>query len=176
MTTLTLTPPALVVLIGLSSSGKSTLATRVFPEGSVVEKDRLQASLSANPGNRVAADAARTLVLESARAVLQSSPVAVIDAANVRRADRLALVALAREVGASPAAVLLDLDEDTCVARHLARGDRHFGLHVLRSQLVDLRRHRAGLEEEGFEQVVCLGSAEQAAAFTVEFPPTESTT
>jgi protein phosphatase len=88
----------------------------------------------------------------------------VIDATNVQPDARRPLVALAREQHVLPVAIVLDIDEKTCIARNAARADRAFGAAVIARQRAALARSVRRLEREGFRRVFVLRGAAEVDA------------
>ena len=63
------------------------------------------------------------------------------------------------------------MPEEICQQRNKTRPDRAFGPHVVRNQLIQLRRGLRGLEREGFRYVHILSSAEEIEQVTIERQP-----
>ncbi len=104
----------LVVLAGLQGSGKSTFyRTRFAATHAHVSKDLF-------PSARDKRRRQRELVLAAAR----EGRSAVVDDTNVRRADREALVALAREAGMRPVCYWFPPDVAASLARNARREGR----------------------------------------------------
>jgi protein phosphatase len=95
----------------------------------------------------------------------------VIDATNVRAADRKAWIDLARRCHALPVAIVLDPGADVCIERNKGRPDRAFGGEVARRMTQEVRRGIGNLQREGFRQVWRLTSAESIEAATVKRSP-----
>ena len=162
---------SLVVLVGATGSGKSTFASRWFAPTEVVSSDRCRALVSDSESDQAATADAFDLVRAIAEKRLNNRRLAVIDATNVRAADRKPWIELARRWHALPVAVVLDPGLDTCVARNKARPDRDFGPGVPQRMIGEIRRSASGLQREGFRQVWRLSSAEAIEAATVERRP-----
>ncbi len=111
------------------------------------------------------------LVRTIAEKRLKNRRLTVIDATNVRAADRKDWVALARRWHALPVAIVLDPGIDLCIERNKARPDRPFGPAVVVRMVSEIRRGLGGLQREGFRQVWRLGTAEGIDAATVERRP-----
>lgn len=131
----------LVVLAGLQGAGKSTFfAARFADTHAHVSRDRF-------PNARDKETRQRGLVEAAARAGRS----VVVDNTNVRRADRTALVALARALGMRPVLYWFPPDVKASVARNAARTGH------ARVPIVALHATRKRLEapdaSEGFEVV-----------------------
>ncbi|WJI59683.1 polynucleotide kinase-phosphatase [Mesorhizobium sp. C432A] len=152
-TDLTIPDFALVVLIGSTGSGKSTFAARHFLPTEIISSDRCRALVSDNETDQDVSADAFDLVREIAGKRLKHRKLAVIDATNVRPADRKAWVELARKWHALPVAVVIDPGVDVCVARNALRADRPFGVGVAQRMTNEIRKGLGGLQREGFRQV-----------------------
>lgn len=157
---LTLAVPdfALVVLIGATGSGKSSFARRQFAETEVVSSDRARALIVDDETDLSIHADAFELVGAIVAKRLKHRRFTVVDATNVRSADRRQWIELARAWHALPVAIVLDVDLDTCVARNRTRPDRAFGPQVPQRMIQDIRKSLSGLQREGFRQVWHLNS------------------
>ncbi|GLZ43430.1 polynucleotide kinase-phosphatase [Actinokineospora sp. NBRC 105648] len=162
---------SLVVLVGASGSGKSTFARRHFRATQVLSSDFFRGLVSDDENDQSASAAAFDALHYVAGKRLQAGLVTVVDATNVQRAPRAALIKLAREHDVLPVAVVLDVPESVCVRRNAARPDRDFGAHVVHRHVADLRRSTSGLRKEGFRHVhVLRGESEVDEARIVVQP------
>jgi protein phosphatase len=159
---------ALVVLIGSTGSGKSTFAAKHFRPTEVISSDRCRGLVGDDETDQSVTGDAFDLVREIAGKRLKNRKLAVIDATNVRAADRKSWIELARRWHALPVAIVIDPGIDICIERNQSRADRPFGGEVVRRMVSEIRRSQRGLEGEGFRQVWKLTSAEDvdAAALT----------
>ena len=158
----------LVVLIGVSGSGKSSFAAEHFRPTEILSSDFCRGLISDDENDQtVTKDAFEVLNFIAAKR-LAAGKLTVVDATNVQREARKPLLALAREHDVLPVAVVLDLPEKLCRERNRERPDRDFGPHVVRNQSRQLRRSLKGLKREGFRHVTALSSPEEVAAATVE--------
>jgi protein phosphatase len=152
---------SLVVLIGVSGSGKSTFARAHFRPTEVISSDFCRGLVADDENDQSATKDAFDVLNYIAGKRLAAGRLTVVDATNVQPDARRPLVALAREHDVLPAAIVFDLPERVCVARNAARPDRDFGAHVIRRQRDQLRRSVGGLQREGFRTVhVLRGEAE----------------
>src|SRR5262249_60197255 len=106
-----------------------------------------------------------------ARKRLAAGKLTVIDATNVQPESREPLIALAAEYRRPVVALVLDLPEALCRERNLERRDRTVAPGIIRTQLQQLHQWFAGLEAEGFAQVVTLSTPEEAEAVAIERQP-----
>ena len=148
--TITLPELSLVVLVGVSGSGKSTFARRHFKPTEVLSSDHCRALVSDDENDLAATNDAFDVLHYIAARRLAAGRLTAIDATNVQVEARKPLVALAREYHVLPVAIVLDLPEKLCQERNRERPDRDFGPHVIRTQSNHLRRSLRGLQREGF--------------------------
>jgi len=168
LSTLELTVPelSLVVLVGVTGSGKSTFARTHFKSTEVISSDFCRGLVADDENDQSATPAAFELLHYIAGKRLAVGRLTVIDATNVQPEARRELVLLAREHDVLPVAIVLDLPEKLCAERNAA--GRDLGAHVLRHQRGQLRRGLHHLAREGFRTVHVLRTPEQvdAAAIT----------
>ena len=168
MTIIKLPDLCLVVLVGVSGSGKSSFARRHFAPTEVVSSDFCRSLVSDDENDQTVTEQAFEVLHSIASARLQVGRLTVVDATNVQRDARAPLVALARQHHVFPMAVVLDVPPEICHERNADRPDRSFGPHVVRNQRSALRRSMKGLEREGFRRVFRLSGVDQIDAATVE--------
>jgi protein phosphatase len=158
---------SLVVLVGVTGSGKSTFARAHFRPTEVISSDFCRGLVADDENDQSATAAAFEVLHFIAGQRLKAGRLTVVDATNVQPEARRELVALAREHDVLPAAIVLDLPEKLCAERNQARPERDFGPHVLRRQRGQLRRGLNHLRREGFRTVHVLTTPEQVDAATI---------
>ncbi|MGD0686397.1 MAG: polynucleotide kinase-phosphatase [Streptosporangiaceae bacterium] len=164
---LTVPELSLVVLIGVSGSGKSTFGRAHFRPTEVISSDFCRGLVADDENDQAATPEAFELLHYIVGMRLKAGRLTVVDATSVQPDARKPLVALAREHDVLPVAIVLDVPEAVCVARNAARPDRDFGAHVIRRQHDQLRRSLKGLQREGFRTVHTLHGAEEIAGASV---------
>ena len=164
---LTIPELSLVLLIGVTGSGKSTFARTHFRPTEVISSDFCRGLVADDENDQSATAAAFEVLHFIAGQRLKAGRLTVIDATNVQPEARRELVMLAREYDVLPAAIVLDLPEKLCAERNAGRPDRDFGPHVLRRQRGQLRRGLRGLGREGFRTVHVLHTPEEVAAAAI---------
>lgn len=157
---------ALVVMVGVSGSGKSSFARKHFKRTEIVSSDECRALVSDDENDQAATNDAFDLLKHLVGIRLRRGLLTVIDATNVQESSRKGLVALAREYHCLPVAIVLDLPEKLCAERNSTRPDRTFGAHVLRQQRHQLHKSMRGLGREGFRHVHVLESVEEIEGVT----------
>jgi protein phosphatase len=162
---------SLVVLVGVTGSGKSTFAARNFAPTEVISSDFCRGLVSDDENDQAATPDAFDLLHYIAAKRLTSGRLTVIDATSVQPEARKALVALAREHDVLPVAIVLDIPERICAERNAARPDRDFGEGVIRRQQSMLRRSLRGLQREGFRTVHVLKDPAEVDAATITRTP-----
>ncbi|MCP4426019.1 MAG: polynucleotide kinase-phosphatase, partial [Chloroflexi bacterium] len=162
---------ALVVLIGPSGSGKSTFAQTHFLPTEVVSSDFCRGLVSDDENDQSATKDAFDLLHTIAGKRLQNGRLTVVDATNVKAADRKPLVELARRHHVLPVAIVLNLPEKVCRARNEQRPDRQFGSRVIRSHIREMKRSLKRLKREGFRRVFVLRSEEDVAQLSISREP-----
>jgi protein phosphatase len=161
----------LVVLVGISGSGKSSFAARHFLPTEVLSSDFCRALVSDDENNQTATSDAFDVLNFIAGKRLAGGRLTVVDATSVQSGARKSLIALARQQHVLAVAIVLDLSEQVCAQRNAARSDRAFGRHVLRQQHEQLRRSLRGLRKEGFHRVHVLSTEQEISAAVLEREP-----
>ncbi len=156
---------SLVLLVGVSGSGKSTFARQHFRPTEVISSDFCRGLVADDENDQAATKPAFELLRHIVGLRLAAGRLTVVDATNVQPEARRPLIALARDHDVLPVAIVLDLPPRLCADRNAARPDRDFGEHVIKRQHDQLRRSLRGLAREGFRTVHHLtGEAEIAEA------------
>lgn len=152
--------PSLVLLVGVSGSGKSTFARTHFRPTEILSSDACRALLSDDEADQSATTDAFALLRWIAAKRLARGKLAVIDATNVQEWARAQFVELAREANVPVVAIVFDLPDAIARERNLSR-DRSVPGEVIEQQAQDLRDHLATLPNEGFREVFVLRTPEE---------------
>jgi protein phosphatase len=161
---------ALVVLVGVSGSGKSTFAAAHFKPTQVLSSDAFRAIVADDPADQRASRAAFELLHLAARRRLERGRLTVVDATSVSRAARTGLLGLARSTRRPAVAIVLDPPLSVCLARNAERVDRIVAEEIIRRQHVELQRWLAvegGLIAEGFASVHRLANPAAAVELAI---------
>jgi predicted kinase len=152
---------SLVVLIGVSGSGKSSFARKHFKRTEILSSDECRALISDDENKQSATDDAFDVLYYIAGKRLKNGLLTVIDATNVQKESRKGLIELSRTYHCLPIAIVLDLPENISEERNKNRPDRNFGGHVIRQQKQQLKKSIRGLKDEGFRHIFILKSEEE---------------
>lgn len=155
---------SLIVLMGVSGSGKSSFAHKHFISTEVLSSDVCRALVSDDENNQAATKDAFDVLYYIAGKRLKAGLLTVIDATNVQPESRKGMIDLAREYHVLPVAIVLDLPEKVCIERNKKRANRTFGEHVVRQQSQQLKRSIRRLKDEGFRHIYVLKSLEEIEA------------
>ena len=158
---------SLIVLVGVSGSGKTTFARQHFGPFEVLSSDFCRGLVADDENDQAATADAFDVLGYIAGKRLAAGRLTVVDATNVQPAARKQLVELARAHDVLPVAIVLDLPEKLCAQRNAGRPDRTFGAQVIARQHDQLRRSLRSLSREGFRKVHILRSPAQADAAVV---------
>ena len=167
MTELGVPELSLVVLVGVSGSGKSTFARAHFRPTEVISSDFCRGLVSDDENDQAATSDAFDVLHYIVGKRLARGRLTVVDATNVQPEARRGLVAVARQHDVLPVAIVLDVPESVCVARNTARPDRDFGPAVVHRQHDQMRRGLRGLEKEGFRTVHLLRGQDEITSATI---------
>jgi protein phosphatase len=151
----------LVVLVGVSGSGKSTFASRHFRATEVVSSDVCRGLVADDPNDQGATTDAFDVLHYIAGKRLRRRKLVVIDATNVQVEARASLLRLAREHDCLAVAIVLDVPPEVANERNAKRPDREFGMRVIMQQRSQLHRGLRGLSREGFSRVHVLRTLEE---------------
>ncbi|MEP7082577.1 MAG: AAA family ATPase [Chloroflexota bacterium] len=165
---LSLPADALVLLIGISGSGKTTFASRHFRPTQILSSDALRAMIADDPTAQDATEDAFDLLHRLLEMRLRRGRLTVVDATNVEEWARRVLVALARRHRRPVVAIVLDLPFEVLHQRNEVRRDGSRPRAALTRQARWLRESLLSLPNEGFDAVHRLGSAQEIDAVRVE--------
>ncbi|WP_316779629.1 DUF6919 domain-containing protein [Streptomyces sasae] len=118
-----ITEPGLYVLIAAAGAGKTTLADRYFPAGTVLELDALRTLAAGTPADQSATAAAVTAFDALLTARLERGLLTVLSATHAEAVHRRKYTALAHRHGMDAIAVLPDTPLAECQRRNAMRPD-----------------------------------------------------
>jgi protein phosphatase len=159
---------ALVLLVGIAASGKSTFAERHFAPTQVLSSDSLRAMITDSPSAQGATDDAFDLLHRILAMRLRRGRLTVIDATNVEDWARTELVATAKRHRRPAVAIVLDVPLPVALERNATRGVPRPPPSALRRQHQWLMESLQTLPGEGFAAVHHLASEEDIDGARIE--------
>ena len=158
---------ALVILIGSSSSGKSTFAAKHFAPHEIVSSDYCRTTVSGSEYTLDANQDTFELLHYIVDKRLKRGLLTVVDATNVQSESRKALLRIARQHHVLNIGIVLNMSERLCNDRNKVRTDRDLKSHVIRHQQRSLKNSFRRFEKEGFGHIYEFKSPEQLEKVTV---------
>ena len=158
---------SLVVLVGVSGSGKTTFARQHFGRFEVLSSDFCRGLVADDENAQAATADAFDVLTYIAGKRLAAGRLTVVDATNVQPAARRPFVELARAHDVLPVAIVLDLPKSLCTQRNSSRPDRTFPSAVIHRQHDQLRRSLRSLSREGFRKIHILRTPAQVETAVV---------
>lgn len=143
----------LVLLVGISGSGKSTFGRQHFKPTEVISSDYCRALVSDNENDQSATDDAFDVLGYIVGTRLRRGLLTVVDATNVQESSRASLIKLAKDHDVLVDAIVLDVDEKVAADRNLQRSDRDFPRRVISRQHQELKRSLRRIRKEGFRRI-----------------------
>ncbi|HEX7173340.1 MAG TPA: AAA family ATPase [Candidatus Limnocylindria bacterium] len=158
---------ALILLIGVAASGKSTFAARHFVPTEVLSSDAMRALITDNPHAQGASDDAFDLLHRLLAMRLRRGRRTVVDATNVEGWARGELLAVARRHQRPVVAIVLDLPLEVAMERNLARPEPRPPNAALRRQHRWLQDTLRELPDEGFAAIHHLRTSSEVEAVSL---------
>ncbi|MDR4533394.1 polynucleotide kinase-phosphatase [Glutamicibacter sp. PS] len=153
MSTLNIPQTSLVVLVGISGSGKSSFAAEHFGAFEVLSSDYFRGLVGNDPSDQSVTAAAFDALNYVAGKRLAAGLLTVVDATSLQPGDRKKLVDLAKSHDTLAVALVLDTPLRTCLERNEKRGLDQVPAAVIDRQHRQLRKHLRGIRREGFARV-----------------------
>ncbi|GAA0976879.1 polynucleotide kinase-phosphatase [Acrocarpospora macrocephala] len=144
---------SLIVLVGVSGSGKSTFARKHFHPTQVISSDFCRGLVADDENDQSATPDAFDVLHYIVGTRLRRGLLTVVDATSVQFQARQQLVELAKAHNVLVDAIVLDVPEEVAIERNSTRPDRDFGPHVITRQRKDLRRSLGKISRDGFRRV-----------------------
>lgn len=169
--------PSVVLLIGAAGAGKSTLAARHFPAGSILSSDDLREAISGDAANQAVSRAAFAALHRSLDRRLAAGRLTVVDATNLGAGARASIRRIARRHGVPVVAIVLDLGPAIVRARNAARPGRVVPDAAVTEHLARLQAllARGDLDAEGYAWVARLRSPAEIEALEIRRVPAAAT-
>jgi protein phosphatase len=164
---LSLPVPSLVVLMGISGSGKSTFARQHFAPTEIVSSDHCRALVCDDENDQSVNQDAFELLHSIVAKRLARRRLTVIDATNVQPEARAQLLAIAGAQQIPAIAIVFNFDVEICWQRNAGRAHRVVPHEIILQQFHDLQTALVGLSREGFDAIYLLTSPAELAAATI---------
>lgn len=143
----------LILLIGVSSSGKSSFAKKHFLNTEIISSDFCRAYVADDEKDQsVTGDAFEILHFITEKR-LKNRKLTVIDATNLHASARKSLQEIAKKYYCQSVALFLDVPENILKERHANRTDRDFDIRVIDRQLRDFRNSLSEVGHKNFKGV-----------------------
>lgn len=152
---------SLVVMIGVSGSGKSTFAKQNFSATEIVSSDFCRALICDDENDQSVNQEAFELLHWLVEKRLALGKLTVVDATNVKAASRQPLLALAKSYNVPAIAIVLNFDLEFCLQQNSQRTHRVVPPTIIAEQLQELRASLPELTSEGFQSVYKLVSPKE---------------
>ncbi len=155
---------SLVVLMGASSSGKSSFAKKHFKATQIISSDTCRGLVSDDESSQEASGDAFDLLHFLVEKRLKRGLLTVVDATNLQAESRRRLIGISKKYHFASVVVALDIAEKTLLERHRNRTDRDFSDRVIQNHHRDFRTSLRGLDRE-FKYAFVLREREMDTAF-----------
>lgn len=168
MTEITLNELGLVLLVGSTGSGKTSLAARLFGPHESVSLDACRALVSGDPEDQSATRDASDVAERIIEARLRRRLLTVVDATNVRHEDRQRWIAVAERTHSLVTAIVLDPGMSFCHKHARKREGTRYNPRAVEQHHTLLTRDKRKLGKAfGIRNTVWLSSSEEIDAATV---------
>ncbi|MFJ6418610.1 polynucleotide kinase-phosphatase [Paeniglutamicibacter sp. NPDC091659] len=151
----------LVLLVGVSGSGKSSFAAKHFGEFEVLSSDMFRGLVGNDPRDQSVTPAAFEALNFVAGKRLEAGLLTVVDATNVQQSAREKLVEVAKAQDSLVSAIVLDLPVKLCLERNAVRAGGAVAPAVIDRQLRVLKKSLRSMRREGFARVHVLSTPEE---------------
>jgi predicted kinase len=159
---------ALVLLIGIAASGKTTFAARQFAPTEILSSDAFRALIADDPSAQGATDDAFDLLHRLLEMRMRRGRPTVVDATNVEDWARAELINVGKRHRRPVIAIVLDVPIEVAVERNAKRPSPRPPPSALRRQQRWLADSLPALAHEGFDAVHVLGSVDEVDAARVQ--------
>ncbi len=152
---------SLVLLVGASSSGKSSFARKHFKASEIISSDFCRYLVSDDENDLNATNDAFDVLDFIARKRLKRGLLTVIDATNVRPEDRKKLINIAKDYHTLAVALVFDMPEKVLLQRHANRIDRNFHKNIIINHKINLQKGLKKIRFEGFINTIIFKNEEE---------------
>ncbi|MDF2577544.1 MAG: polynucleotide 3-phosphatase [Chlamydiales bacterium] len=158
----------LVILMGISSAGKSSFAKKHFKDSEILSSDFYRAAVSDDENNLKASDDAFEILYFILRKRLANKKLTVIDATNLHEESRKKLLKIAQEYHCLSVLIVLKPSKEICIERNQKRTNRNLREVILDQQYSQLKNALRNLRNERYHANFFLDSLEEIEAFSFE--------
>ncbi|PQZ92891.1 polynucleotide kinase-phosphatase [Arthrobacter sp. MYb227] len=158
----------LVLLVGVSGSGKSTFAAKHFGQYEVLSSDTFRGLVGNDPNDQTVTAAAFEALNFVASKRLEAGLLTVVDATNVQQSARENLIEVARSQDSLVSAIVLDVSARTAKDRNELRGERAVAPAVIDRQHKQLKKSLRSMRKEGYARVQILSTEEEIENAVIE--------
>jgi protein phosphatase len=162
---------SVVALVGASGSGKSTFASRFFKPTEIMSSDFFRAMVSDDETDQGSTKDAFDALYYVAEKRLSAGKLVVIDATNVQKDARNAVLELAHRQDVHAIAIVLDFPEELCQKRNKTNPARDYPPRVIHNQTRALRKSLKYMRKDGFRCVYVLKSPEEIETLEIARVP-----
>ncbi len=152
---------SLVVLIGVSGSGKSTFARKHFSATQIVSSDFCRALICDDENNQTINEDTFALLHWLVQKRLEHGKLTVVDATNVKTSSRQPLLEFARASNIPAIAIVFNFDLEFCLKQNAQRTHRIVPPEIIAEQHQELLTSLPLLTNEGFQSAYLLTSVDE---------------
>ncbi|MBQ6518067.1 MAG: polynucleotide kinase-phosphatase [Anaerolineaceae bacterium] len=152
---------SIVAMVGSSSSGKSTFASKHFAPTEILSSDFFRSMVADDETDQSVTKDAFELLHSAAEKRLAHGRLTVVDATNLNPEARKKIIENARNQNVFAAAIVLNLPEKIIQERNQNRAERNLPARVIQRHYQDVKRSLKYLKKEGFRYVYVLNSEEE---------------
>lgn len=157
----------LVILIGISGSGKSTWAQEQFVESQILSSDTLRGMLTDDVTNQDCSKDAFEVLKSLVELRLSYGKLSVVDATNLKRPARKTWLELAKLHNVPAVVIYFDVPIQMCLQRQETR-DRQVPAEVVQRQAGSLNNIEGNLKTEGWNGILKVTPAQERGSTCVE--------
>lgn len=159
---ITIPTNSLVVMIGVSGSGKSTFTKQHFAATQIVSSDFCRALICDDENDQSVNQEAFELLHWLVTKRLALGKLTVVDATNVKATSRQPLLNLAKTYSVPAIAIVFNFDLEFCLQQNAQRIHRVVPTEIIAEQFQELQTSISMLDDEGFQFVHVLSSVNQS--------------
>lgn len=144
--------PSVLVLIGVSGSGKSTFCQKHFRWSEIVSSDRLREVVSDQEDNQEVSADAFDLLFKILDYRLKHKRRSIVDSTGLSHEFRARVIKAARHYSAHVACLIFNIPADMCVTRNKMR-NREVPKEIMDAQIEKFQKAREAVRNEGFDAI-----------------------